>query len=395
MKVMLFLGSGISLRSGLPTTDDITNSLLNDKWHDHTDNNFYKGEHPGGEFWQSMNIVPKLQEFLKLLKENYDEYLKTKREIKSNYEDLFYICQQINNEYNGEIENPLIYAFLENLQEKTTEICKPIPNRKEKKINLDFLASRSLDLIQCVVWDKLYFNGDPQGLELILNLIKNKNVENLDIVTLNHDLLVEILLNNNNIEFVDGFGEADGDIRYFDPLRFKSENKINLFKLHGSINWHRFRKTTEENGKEITRDSYALALNPDHEHCIDSSGQMLIDLGGKPIFLTGSYNKLTSYNFGIFNHMHHQFDEKLFDHKYIIMSGYGWNDKGINGRLMEWISSSLDKKLILLHKNPESLKNSKSALRHRYDGLVEEGRLSPIKKWLSETNIEEILKILN
>ena len=78
------------------------------------------------------------------------------------------------------------------------------------------------------------------------------------------------------------------------------------------------------------------------------------------------------------------------------MSGYGWNDRGINGRLFEWILSSSDKRLFLLHENPEEKikNNSKSAMWHRYDDLVNDGRLIPIKKWLSDVTMDELIQII-
>ena len=76
------------------------------------------------------------------------------------------------------------------------------------------------------------------------------------------------------------------------------------------------------------------------------------------------------------------------------MSGYGWNDKGINTYLFEWILTSQKRKLILLHENPESIKESKSAMWHRYDDLIKWGRLIPIKKWMSNTSLNDILEYL-
>jgi hypothetical protein len=391
MKAMLFLGSGVSLPSGLPTTEDLTQSLLNDDWFDHGDNNFFPGHHPSYEtYLPDHNIVPLLQKFLKLLKRTYDKYLISRRGMESNYEDLFYLCQQMDDELSGEVDNPMIIPFLTELNNRIDFLSESMPNRPGVELNIKYLASRCLDLIQCVIWNRLSYKGEPQDLNLIIELVHRPDLINLDIATLNHDLLLELLFSNKAIEYNDGFNQPDGDIRYFEHILFKKKSKINLFKLHGSINWYWFRTPIETNGQQKTIDRYVMTLNPDNDHCKDSSGQMLTDLGGRPIFLTGSYNKLSSYNFGIINKMHHYFDESLYSHDIIIMSGYGWNDKGINGRLFEWILSSPDKRIILLHQHPEDLKRSKSAMWHRYDGLVENGRLVTIKKWLSETKIEDI-----
>ena len=68
MKILLFLGSGISFPSNLPNVNELTTKVLNDSYHDHTDQTFYQGNHPS-EYFQEQNIVPRLQAFLKLLKE--------------------------------------------------------------------------------------------------------------------------------------------------------------------------------------------------------------------------------------------------------------------------------------------------------------------------------------
>jgi len=114
------------------------------------------------------------------------------------------------------------------------------------------------------------------------------------------------------------------------------------------------------------------------------------------INMHSTYNKLSAYNFGIIRAIHNKFENRFWNHRLMIMSGYGWNDRGINGRLFEWILSSPDKRLILLHREPEEKikKNSKSAMWHRYDELVKGGRLIPIKKWFSEISIEFIQKII-
>lgn len=395
MKILLFFGSGISFPSNLPNVDELTIKVLNDRWHDHSDQTFYRGDHPS-DYFQEQNIVPRLQTFLKLLKDFADEYFLSRERSKTNYEDLFYICQQISDDQRHEIDNPVISPFLEKIDILSSELYNPLPHRDELEINLKLLASKSCDFIQCVIWDSLFTNEEPQGLGLLLNLIQNENIDKLDIATLNHDLLIEQLLKNHSVEFTDGFGEAEGDIRYFNPNIFNdSTHKVRIYKLHGSLNWYRFRKIDEDSN--LTIDRYGMALNNDRWHCRDENGDFVDNLDGIPIFLTGSYNKLLDYNFGIFKQMHAKFDESLANHDIILMSGYGWNDRGINGRLFEWIFSSPIKKLILLHKNPETdIKiKSRSAMWHRYDGLVSDNRLIPIKKWFSETQIDDINGVIN
>lgn len=390
MKVILFFGSGISYASNLPDTNTITNCLLKEKWHNHSDQNFYFGEEPN-PYFKSKNLAPRLQKFLVILKEATDVYLKERREIGSTYEDLFYLSQQISDNEKYEIDNPAIAPFINELKNKIQELCTSINTYKEE-INLGFLASRSCDLIQCVVWHELINREEPKGLQLIADLIKDQKIGKLDIATLNHDLLIEQFLSGERIDYIDGFGIPNGNVRFFEPeLYNRHDIKTNIFKLHGSINWYRFRR--EEN--ETIIDKYGCTTNTDYDYCKDSEGQLMHTLESKPIFLTGSYNKMPAYGFGAFAQVHSMFFERLSQLNLMIMSGYGWNDRGINGRLFDWILSSPQKRLVLLDENPEKIQQeSKSAMRHRYDGLVRDGRLIPLKKWLSETTIEDIAQKL-
>ena len=283
-------------------------------------------------------------------------------------------------------EAPLIEPFIERLHYnlKRQNIYAPIPPINNT-IDLDFLLNRSISLIQNVVWNCLPRYTDPIGLDLLHDIYEN--TEYLDIATLNHDLLVENFLDSKQIEYCGGFGKQEGDVRYFQSELYDKGNKTNLFKLHGSINWYRFRSTKDGN----TIDKYGMAVGRDHWHLKDENGHFVTNLDGYPLFLTGSNNKMLDYNFGIYRILHAKFDRSLKRKRIMVMSGYGWNDRGINGRLFEWLGSSINNRLILLHENPDDLKKySRSALWHRYDDLISDGRLIPITKWFLEVKFSDI-----
>lgn len=391
MNLLLFFGSGISIPSGLPNVSEITNSVLYDEWFDGSDLNFHKGRHPS-PYYHNQNLVPKLQEFLKFLKGNADVYLKERGRNESTYEDLFFLCKQIYENELCETDNPAIQPYVELIKTIKSELIIPIPTRPELKIDFQLLAERSCDFIHSVVWDSLFYPNQPVGLDLLLDIIKADRFKSVNIATLNHDLLIETILEENQIKYIDGFGPPRKDIRYFDTSEFQKKSKIKLLKLHGSINWFRFRE--QKDGK--TLDRYGLALRKDFWHLKGEEGNFAFPLDGSPLFLTGTENKLLSYNFGIFRKIQSFFDLLLEPNNVILMSGYGWNDRGINGRLFEWLDSSLEKKLILLHKYPKHIRDySKSAMWHRYDSLVEQGKLVLVKKWFSELNIKELEAILD
>lgn len=393
MSLILFLGSGVSYKTGLPDTQTITEQLLNGDWWRHSDSNFYRGLNRN-EYLAQFDITPKLQELLRYIKEYSDEYLQDRRENESNYEDIYYIVKQIHNEASHESDNPALKPFIEHLKSKFNFTDNNDFKEDEHSQSISDIFWKCEDFINCVIWGMLSTSKFPIGFDLVGDLIAGNNIEQINIVTLNHDLLIEKYLKNIKCKYVDGFTEPDGDICYFDPQLYESEkDKVKLFKLHGSLDWYRVRDYIKE--ENTTYDLYTKLVGNDHWHCKNGKGKMLSILESYPIFITGTYNKQSDYSHGIVRYVHLKFFEQLSKNNIIIMSGYGWNDKGINTYLFEWILTSQNRKLILLHENPESLKESKSAMWHRYDDLIKWGRLIPIKKWMSDTNINDISKYLN
>ncbi len=61
----------------------------------------------------------------------------------------------------------------------------------------------------------------------------------VDVFTLNHDLIVESSFNLNSTHLEDGFYPNENGLYCFDSGRFfDSKEKYRLFKLHGSVNWY-------------------------------------------------------------------------------------------------------------------------------------------------------------
>jgi len=198
-------------------------------------------------------------------------------------------------------------------------------------------------------------------------------------------------LDKQGLIYDDGFSIADGDVRYFNEQGFlTSKSAIQLIKLHGSLNWYRF--SSYDSGKQ--KINYAKSLNDDRWHCRNSEGELLANLDGIPRFLTGTKNKLLDYTIDFYRSLQNKFSEVLYQANIILISGYGWNDIGVNKLLFNWIDSKTENKIILLHRNPTELKeNSKSALTYRFDRLVESEKLVPIEKWLCDLNLKELLNI--
>lgn len=380
MKIMLFLGSGVSLPSGLPDSSQLTHSILDDEWFNHTDGFYYPGQ---GPLPSKFNLVLRIQLFLKQLREYADEYYARKRWPQpANYEDLYYLARQIADEEQGEIFNPVVSEFVSNLKGLTAHLCVPLGHRGEE-VTFEGLADRACDFIQRVVSGRLRNVELPIGMGLIEEIASSERVTQLDVFTLNHDLLIENLLGGNGLEFADGFGSSEEGVRYFEPSVYDRAQRIRVFKLHGSINWFRY---TRFRG-DFEDIDYAIPDQTDLWHNPDSKGRLRRPYGHSPQILAGTYNKVLGYGFGPAAEMHYRFHQALREHNLIVMSGYGWNDKAINTRIVEWLRGPRKKRLILYHKHPEDLRErSKSAMWHMFDKEVERQTLIPIRSWLCDAS---------
>ncbi len=385
--LIVLLGAGISYDSGLPGVDKLTEAILNDKWYRYTDRIYAPGDHAADD--KLHNDVPHLQAFLRLLKSHADDYLMSRTGRRASYEDLFYLCGQIADDLRHEIDNPALLPFINSISMQANELINSLP-KLLIKIDVRYLATRACYFIQCVVENELFTKDQPKGLSLLQHLASASGITKLCIATLNHDTLAERVLQDSGIQYNDGFVERDGDVLFYDPMHFQSESKCALLKLHGSINWYRYRLS--QNNQRVER--WGIPTNDDYFHPRRADGELFEILDYSPIFLTGTYNKMLNYGYGIFANIHSKFGSALHNHDKMVVSGYGWNDRGINDKLFEWLLSSPNRRLILLHQEPETLKQSQSAMWHRYDDLVKDGRLIPVEKWLSETSIDEIFAII-
>jgi hypothetical protein len=385
MKVTLFLGSGISYESRLPKVEEITNRILNDKWQ-----GFSEG-----------------QELLRMLKSKADAYLTRwhaesiegrkgtfpDQEIQeddclqnSNYEDLYYLVQQIANEEDHEIENAAIEPFVLSLRREIEQKYSVVPSMGDPT-QLATIARQATCLIKSAVTCLLSTKADPKGFNLILDLAKRADIT-LDIFTLNHDLLIERLL--KKIAPADGFDPHDGDVRWFNHGSYQDDTKrVRLYKLHGSLDWWRLSSATNPLvGLAALDDPSAIGWRSAH-------GDLFGKVDSLPEFLAGSYNKMDMYRYGIYAHLHNAFAATLREQDVIVMSGYGWNDRGINGWLREWLSDQR-KRIVLLDEKPDELVKSRSFLWHSYLDLIKRGQLDVrIRKYLKDVGIDELLPHLH
>ena len=154
--------------------------------------------------------------------------------LETTYEDLFYLVDQIVINGEGRKADVTVESFADLVRRRGRSFLTG-NTKVEQAVDLHKLAIDARKFIEHKVYTLLH-TTEVKGLDLVVELANSPLVSKLNIVTLNHDTLVEQILTKNNIELTDGFGYHDGDIKWFED-KFSNDFKIRLIKLHGSISW--------------------------------------------------------------------------------------------------------------------------------------------------------------
>jgi SIR2-like domain len=376
MDIVFFFGAGVSVPSGLPTASGVTNALLS------IDTDRKNAE--------QVAILKAMYELYEAhmsgqgMFQNGDEIASTGPAFKSafaTYEDIHLICSEIGFWELGRSENPMVFSFLQSLADhlSTEEDRRPKSHKlfdlcQKGNMACDYIESKLVELLK-----RPYI----AGFEAIGELARQSNVRGISIFTLNHDTLIEQYLSREGIMYSDGFGEVDGDLRWPDSGKYEdTANKVDIFKLHGAVDWYRFRR---EGKFEI-----GIATKDITSSLFDSKGAKLAPMRDLPWFLTGK-DKSAMYHYGVLNNLFFRFAQTLKHSRRIVMSGYGWGDFTINSFIVGWLEASSDNRLILLHREIEVLLNSSDVFHEGYRGWVASGQVKVIPQWLSEVTGADVL----
>jgi hypothetical protein len=351
MNLSFLFGSGISRPAGFPDVDEITKSVF-----------FGKDDIPN---WNNYGRekTDRIKKFIQVIKEDFkDHYSFINRDI--NYEDIYYLVDSIYQDENQNFENPIVYFYTKHFEQTYRQLLAPLDSLIPEKERMIDLASYAKDYISEKVTALL--SKEPERLnhlDFIRDIKNDSSIDNINIFSLNHDLLLERYFKYIKISFSDGFNSKliwDGIF----------EERIKLFKLHGSIDWF---------ADDIV-DSYKSNIHKNRKR--DNT---------TPILLIGSFNKLPEYTRGLNFRFQVLFDNYLNESNYLVISGYGFADQGINSRIFSWLYSSINNRIILIHNNVESLKKSaRPAISDIIDDWIIKGIVIHIPKFIEEITWLEI-----
>lgn len=290
------------------------------------------------------------------------------------------MCQAVDVWVRGLSEDSLSSSFVDLLERKAGAQLAG-KSRRARAFELGRLAQASGLFIRSVVLSALE-SPTVRGLDLLVDLARSSRVTQLNIVTLNHDRLVERVLVNAGVAVVDGFGLPDGDVRWYNDSTYDADDaRVMLFKLHGSVDWYEFLRE----GKSWL----AAVASGTPQGAADRTGTALTQITRLPSFLTGGH-KEAWYQHGHFADVHFRFHEVLRRCDRMIVSGFGWGDGGIASQIDRWFDGDVKRTLVLLHQHPEEILERSALLAARYDSLCRNGQLVATGKWMCDTSLADV-----
>lgn len=314
--ISVLIGSGFSIPAGFPKVDEIGEFLINAGnigVYYHTDQSFY---HPCDSNKMSGE---KYEYFLEKIVE-HTHYCEINNIKKFNYEDFY------------------DYITLDNNRDPLIQKC------------INELITHSLQKnITCI--DHLKYQN---FLFLLKELHLSQN--NIKIHTLNHDILLEQLIENDYIlqkNMSDGYTLSNnlyctyqGEKVYIKVFENSFNSNINLFKLHGSIDENFI--TNEIRGKNI--------YDINHINRTDTGNYLELPVSNLVgTFLSGKTYKQRRYSEDYFSCLLSHFKRNLINSNILIVIGYGFGDSGINTILKNNFLKCPHKKIIIIDPNASKI----------------------------------------
>lgn len=248
-------------------------------------------------------------------------------EFKPNIEELALIIRRIKNR-----ENYLPYPLTGNWADKLIQLESLFV--KEDETGLSLFASLENKLKTEFLPKWLQINQDSLDyLKPLGDLMSSQSlIDPIECFSLNYDETIEqYLREKHDVRPFCGF--VSGEWKGIKQKDIEGFDKLNLFKLHGSLNWVRL----SDSGSVKERES------------LKSEEEKDIDERHNPYLIFGHGTKTFSFDpfFGLISN----FKEKLMSRPYIFSIGYSFFDPYINNLIIEALNNDAFRKLIIV--NPD------------------------------------------
>lgn len=353
--VVFFLGSGVSIPSGMPSVKEITSEIRA---------NYNSGSSNTEK--EALDLISCVDKYLQC---EINELFPGK-DLTITYEDIYEALFMLHTDFYS-TSTICNIAFIKTIAKRYYKedyfypSCIPSLNR---------ISQKAMQIIGDKIRALLPVKQIPQCFDWLTQIISRASGKK-DIISLNHDYLVEDYLKNKNLEYEDGM-ISKGQIFIWEdtPYLKKDRKDISILKLHGNINWKTF--CNFEDNKDMNYmigvpDSLKVDGTPIMEYVVpkDDKGRYLTK---HPFgFLIGKKSKAGLYNIITYSDIFSTMTYILKEHNLMIIAGYGFGDEYINHRLRYW-GTQESNRIVIFKKNidVEKIKMIFATLGNRDDKLM-------------------------
>jgi hypothetical protein len=363
---ILFLGAGASLASGLPTTAAMTRALLSGPGFVRQTWDRYElaegfGPEPKAEVTAITDFLPTILAV-------------TRMRSAVTYEDLQYVLTQLQDDLMGDYDNPA----LKPLWERIMDFRGPLVTSRLAWDVEDFVVQSGKFLSEgAAAMIVAADDRDPKAPLAVQAAASTVEGMTTNIVTLNHDSVVERALRAAGISHTDGF---DPDPLGDAPWRTGSLDQasgVRLLKLHGSVTWRR----------EAEKERRLVRVNPRADRTRAARLEPEYEI------LAGTHNKILQYARAHFADLFALFRRSLRDTQSVVVAGYGFRDKAINTTLIDWMEESTGR-LVVVHPDPRRLHDgARPAAARALERWNEGGRVAFLQRRAEDTSWEECRRL--
>jgi hypothetical protein len=390
-KVSFLFGSGISIPAKMPSVKEITDKVLSGTGVSSYSNEYYFGPPLYAHKGLPDEHVPRIVAYLRRLCVEIDRFyyrFDYERAANVNYEDLYYVASQIRDSLSGEYDNPILQSCIDKILCDITPLLTWQWFGTIEQWGLPKMASEAANYIHDVVCN--FLDKEPANLDYlrcVRDACQDEEISSLDLFTLNHDTVIERYLEKCGIEYTDGFGPPVNGVRYWSPDRLEhSCHNVRLLNLHGSVNWFLF----ESHGPRGRNVRVGIPVDRRYSDTKDPNGQSQRAVG-RPMLLAGTFNKMLRYTSEIYADLYCELRGTMRQTERLIVCGYGFGDKGINGQIGEWVNTSGQKVMVAIHPEREILmRQARLDLLFDWDTLLKSNRLAFVERRIEETSWQDI-----
>lgn len=375
-KITFLLGAGFSRKAGLPLAKEIDGYFLRNNEENLL--SFMSGEWKWIDFASEPDLnngrLP--HEWLPfgfILNSLVAKYQELQGSFVS-YEDFYQFCLDRNND---SVFYALIYKKAHENFDKINRVDKtssyyPDYTKAFEQPNPNDIVN----LLNHLIDDLLYWRKDSSEVitayEPFLNYIQP--LGEFTIITLNHDFLIEFLVQDYmGEEISDGFSVKESTLFSIGgkPIKIFTgdfEIPINLIKLHGSLDLYRYIIAKDDGiiltptGESIyfKTDDFNEKQMPVRKDPITGEVLQKLHINITPQFITGTRKEELISTDYMYKSLYHHSEIKLLETQLLYIIGYSYGDSHVNKMIEEVVKSENLMKIININPcNPFPLKSNR------------------------------------